>query len=104
MDEPSLTLPYPRRYGRALGGQRVAAAVPRPNGPNVTGVAARSAQGVEAVLALDGAVNTASLALYLDQVPGPGWPPGDGGVLDNLRVHKAAGRAELAEARGVRRR
>lgn len=102
VDETSVNLTYTRRYGRAAGGQRVDAAVPLHNGPNVTVVAALSAQGVEAVMELDGAVNTASFAVYLDQVLGPGLQPGDVVVLDNLPVHKAAGLAELVEARGAR--
>jgi transposase len=102
VDETSVNLPYTRRYGRALGGQRVDAAVPLHNGPNVTLVAALTGQGVEAVMELDGAVNTASFAVYLDQVLGPTLQPGDVVVLDNLRVHKAAGLAALVEARGAR--
>ncbi|MGI4862847.1 MAG: IS630 family transposase [Janthinobacterium lividum] len=102
VDETSVNLTYTRRYGRAPGGQRVDAAVPLRNGPNVTVVAALSAQGVEAVMELEGAVNTASFAVYLEQVLGPGLQPGDVVVLDNLSVHKAAGLAELVEARGAR--
>ena len=102
VDETSVNLTYTRRYGRALGGQRVDAAVPLHNGPNVTVVAALSAQGVEAVMELDGAVNTASFTVYLEQVLGPVLQPGDVVVLANLRVHKAAGLAELVEARGAR--
>ncbi|AMJ64719.1 hypothetical protein AXW84_04195 [Hymenobacter sp. PAMC 26628] len=51
---------------------------------------------------LNGAVDTAAFAVYLDQVPGPTLAPGDVAVLDNLRVHKAPGRAELVEKRGAR--
>lgn len=102
VDETSVNLTYTRRYGRALGGKRLDAAVPLHNGPNVTVVAALSAQGVEAVMELDGAVNTASFAAYLEHVLGPGLQPGDVVVLDNLRVHKAAGLAELVAARGAR--
>lgn len=102
VDETSVNLTYTRRYGRALGGQRVDAAVPLRNGPNVTIVAALSAQGVEAVMELEGALNTASFAVYLAQVLGPGLRPGDVVVLDNLPVHKAAGLAEVVAARGAR--
>lgn len=102
VDETSVNLTYTRRYGRAPGGQRVDAAVPLHNGPNVTIVAALTPQGLQAVMELDGAVNTASFAAYLDQVLGPTLQAGDVVVLDNLRVHKAAGLAELVEARGAR--
>lgn len=51
---------------------------------------------------LDGAVNTASFAVYLERILGPTLQPGDVVVVDNLRVHEAAGLAELAEARDAR--
>lgn len=102
VDETSVNLTYTRRYGRAPGGQRVDQPVPLRNGPNVTVIAALTAQGVEAVMELDGAVNAAAFAVYLDQVLGPTLVPGDVVVLDNLRVHKAPGLAELVEKRGAR--
>jgi len=77
-------------------------AVPPRNGPNVTIIAALTPQGLEAVMELDGAANAASFAVYLEQVLGPTLVPGDVVVPDNLRVHKAAGLAELVEKRGAR--
>lgn len=44
VDETSVNLTYTRRHGRALSGRRVDTAVPLHNGPNVTGVAVRSAK------------------------------------------------------------
>jgi len=102
VDETSVNLTYTRRYGRAPGGQRVDQAVPLHNGPNVTVIAALTTHGLEAVMELDGAVNAAWFAVYLAQVLGPTLVPGDVVVLDNLPVHKAAGLAELVEARGAR--
>ncbi len=101
-DETSVTLTYTRRYGRAQGGRRVDQAVPLHNGPNVTVIAALTPEGVEAVMELDGAVNAVSFAVYLDQVLAPPLVAGDVVVLDNLRVPKAAGLAELVAARGAR--
>ena len=101
VDETSVKLTDTRRYGRALGGQRVDQPVPLHNGPNVTVIAALPAQGVEAVMELDGALNTVAFAVYLDQVLGPTLVPGDVVVLDNLRVQKAPGLAELVEKRGT---
>jgi len=86
----------------AMAGQRVHAAVPLRQGPNVTVVAALTPDGITAVMELDGALNAASFAVYLDQVLGPTLGPGDVVVLDNLPVHKVAGLAELVEKRGAR--
>jgi len=102
VDETSVNLTYTRRYGRALGGPRLDQAGPLHRGPNGTVVAALAPQGVAAVMELAGAVNTARFAVSLDQVRGPTRQPGDGVVLDNLRVHQAAGLAEPVEARGAR--
>jgi len=102
VDETSVNLTYTRRYGRATGGRRVDQAVPLHNGSNVTVVAALTAQGVEAVMELDGALNTASFVAYVEQVLGPTLVPGDVVVLDNLPVHKAPGVAQAAAAFGAR--
>ena len=102
MDETSVNLTYTRHYGRAPGGQRVDQPVPLHNGPNVTVIAALTTRGQEAVMELDGAVNAAAFAVYLDRVLGSTLVPGDVVVLDNLRVHKAAGLAELVGKSGGR--
>jgi len=102
-DETSVHLPDTRRYGRALGGRRVDQPVPLPSGPHVPVIAARTPQGVEAVMEREGAVHAAAVAVYLDQVLGPTLVPGEVVVLDHLTGHKAPGRAELVEKRGARR-
>ena len=53
-------------------------------------------------MSLDGALNAASFAVYLEQVLGPTLVPGDVVALDNLPVHQVAGMAQLVEARGAR--
>ena len=68
----------------------------------MTLVAALAPQGLTAAMTVDGAVNTAVFAAYLDQVLGPTLQPGDVVVLDNLRVHKVAGMRERIEACGAR--
>ncbi len=76
--------------------------VPLRVGAPVTLVGALTVNGLEAVMSLDGALNAASFAVYLEQVLGPTLVPGDVVVLDNLPVHKMAGMAQLVEARGGR--
>ncbi|MGI4869850.1 MAG: transposase [Janthinobacterium lividum] len=51
---------------------------------------------------LDGALNEAAFATYLDQVLGPTLVPGDVVVLDNLGVHHMDGMAERVAAYGTR--
>ena len=102
VDETGLHLAFARRYGRAPGGQRVGQGVPLRVGTPVTLIGALTVNGLEAVMSLDGALNAASFAVYLEQVLGPTLVPGDVVVLDNLPVHKVAGMAQLVEARGAR--
>ena len=102
VEETGVHLADTRRYGRAAGGRRVDQAVPLRAGPNGTLGAALTPQGIEAVMALEGALNAASFAVYLDQVLGPTLVAGDVVVLDNLPGHKTAGMAELVEKRGAR--
>lgn len=102
VDETSTNLAYCRRYGRAPDGQRLGQAVPLHNGPNVTLLAALTPEGLGALLTVNGAVNGAVFAAYLDQVLGPTLRPGAVVVLDNLPVHKVAGLAEIAQKYGAR--
>ena len=102
VDETGPRLTFARRYGRALGGQRVGQGVPLRRGTPVALIGASITNGLEAVMSLDGALNAASFAVYLAQVLGPTLMPGDVVVLDNLPVHYVAGLAALVKARGVR--
>ena len=58
--------------------------------------------GLGTVMGLDGALNTASFAVYLEQVLGPTLVLGDVVLPDNLPVHKVADMAALVKARGAR--
>ncbi len=71
-------------------------------GSNVTLMAALTPHGLQAAMAVSGAVSGEVFAAYLDQVLGPTLVPGDVVVLDNLPAHKVAGLAEIAAARGAR--
>lgn len=102
VDETSTNLTYCRRYGRAPAGRRVDQAVPLHGGPNVTLIAALTPTGLGALASVNGAVNGAVFAAYLDQVLGPTLQPGDVVVLDNLSVHKVAGLDQIAQQYGAR--
>jgi len=102
VDETSTNLTYCRRYGRAPHGRRVDQAVPLHGGPNVTLIAALTPGGLGALLRVNGAVDGAVFAAYLDQVLGPTLRPGDVVVLDNLSVHKVDGLEQVVKKYGAR--
>jgi transposase len=70
--------------------------------PTVTGIAALTTQGIEAVMELDGVVNAAALAVNSTTLLGPTLEPSNVVVLDSLRVHNATRLAELVEKRTAR--
>ena len=61
-----------------------------------------TSKGLEAVMELDGALDEAAFAAYLDQALGPTLRPEDALVINNLRVHKMAGMTERVAAYGTR--
>lgn len=91
-----------RRYGRAQYGRRVADAVPKNFGPNVTILGALSCNGLDAVMTVEGATDTAVFRAYVEQVLVPTLVADDVVVMDNLSVHKVSGIREAIEATGAR--
>ena len=57
--------------------------------------------GLTAPLAVDGAINGELFVAYIEQVLRPTLKPGDMVIMDNLRVHKAAGVRTAIEAAGA---
>lgn len=91
-----------RRYGRAQFGRRVADAVPKNFGLNVTILGALSCTGLDAVMTVEGATDTAVFRAYVEQVLVPTLVADDIVVMDNLSVHKVRGIREAIEATGAR--
>ena len=91
-----------RRYGRAQFGRRVADAVPKNFGLNVTILGALSCTGLDAVMTVEGATDTAVFRAYVEQVLVPTLVAEDIVVMDNLSVHKVRGIREAIEATGAR--
>ena len=91
-----------RRYGRAQYGRRVADAVPKNFGLNVTILGALSCNGLDAVMTVEGATDTAVFRAYVEQVLVPTLVVDDVVVMDNLSVHKVSGIREAIEATGAR--
>ena len=101
VDESGINLAMTRRYGRAGRGQSVVDAVPKNHGPNVTVLGALSCKGIDAVMTVEGATDSAVFRAYVSQVLAPTLLPGDIVVMDNLGAHKVKGVRETIEAAGA---
>jgi transposase len=102
IDESGCNIAMTRRYGRAQYGRRVADAVPKNFGLNVTILGALSCNGLDAVMTVEGATDTAVFRAYIEQVLVPTLVADDVVVMDNLSVHKVSGIREAIEATGAR--
>jgi transposase len=91
-----------RLYGRAPRGERVTESVPRNYGMQTSLIGALSLGGVEAVMTVEGAVDTEVFDAYVEQVLRPTIRRGDVLVLDNLSAHHASRIEEVAGECGAR--
>ena len=91
-----------RQYGRAPRGTRVIGSVPQNYGSNVTMLGTLGAQGLQAVMTVEGATDAEVFRTYVKRVLGPTLRRGDIVVMDNLRAHKAVGVQQALARRGAR--
>lgn len=101
VDETGSNLAMTRRSGRAKRGQRVAGAVPRNPGPNVTLPAAMGQDGWRGEMTITGAVDGDAFAVYVTRILVPKLWPGDLVRWDNLSAHKRARARIWIEAAGA---
>ena len=90
-----------RLRGRAPRGERVRERVPRNYGPQTSLIGTLSLAGVEAVMTLEGAVDTSAFNAYVEHFLRPTIKRGDVLVLDNLTAHHASRIEEVAAACGA---
>lgn len=102
VDEARATVTMTRRYARAPGRERARGSVPRNHGLGTTLVAALTTSGIEAPMALEGALDTAAWVVYVREVLCPILKPGQIVVIDNLNVHQAEEARCLIEDAGCR--
>jgi transposase len=102
IDESGVKLAMTRLYGRAPTGARVVGTVPQTSGQHVTRLGALGAHGWQAVMTVEGPMDTAVFRASIKQGLGPTLTPGDIVVLDNLGVHKARGIQPMLARRRVR--
>jgi transposase len=101
IDEAGANLAMTRLRGRAPRGQRVRESVPRNYGPQTSLISTLSLAGVEAVMTLEGAVDTSAFNAYVEHFLRPTIQPGDVLVLDNLTPHHASRFEEVAAQCGA---
>jgi transposase len=89
VDESGTHISVTRLYGWAPHDQPATGSVPRTHGKNTTLVAALPPDGLREPWLLAGAMDTATFVWYIREQVGPTRRPGQGVVLDQLRVHKA---------------
>jgi transposase len=85
-----------RLRGRAPRGERVSESVPRNHGPQTSLIGTLSLAGIEAVMTLEGAVDTDAFNAYVEHILRPTIKRGDVLVLDNLSAHHASRIEEMA--------
>lgn len=101
LDESGVTTEMTRRYGRALGGARVAEGTPAGHWKTLTVVGAVSRAGWVATMTIEAATDGDVFRAYLEHVLCPQLKAGQIVVMDNLSAHKVDGVRELIEACGA---
>ena len=101
LDESGVNIAMTRLYGRAPRGERAVGSAPKNYGENVTMLGSLSASGLEALMTVNGATDSAVFLAYVRAVLAPTLSPGDIVVMDNLSAHKVAGVREAIEACGA---
>ena len=90
IDEAGVNLALTRLYGRAPKGERVVERVPRNYGAQTSILSDLSLAGVEAIMTVEGAVDTLVFDTYVERLLRPTVRAGDVLVLDNLAAHRAS--------------
>ena len=101
LDESGVRTDLTRTHARGPKGERVADAVPHGRWTTVTAIAGVTLEGPVAPFAFEGPADSAAFRTYAEKVLAPELLPGDVVVMDNLRIHKAAGVGEAIRGRGA---
>jgi transposase len=90
-----------RRYGRAMGGQRVNEGVPAGHWRTLTILGAVSLSGWVSTMVIEAPTDGDVFLTYLEQVLCPQLKPGQIVVMDNLAAHKVSGVKGLIQQTGA---
>ena len=101
IDEAGVNLALTRLCGRAPKGERVLERVPRNYGAQTSILSDLSLGGVEAIMTIEGAVDTLVFDTYVERLLRPTIRAGDVLVLDNLAAHRASSIERVAHECGA---
>lgn len=101
VDETSANTAMTRAYGRAPAGERVEGAVPD-HWETVTLICGLRLSGVTAPIVIPGAVDSAAIETYVQDVLAPQLHPGDVVVWDNINPHKATAAVKALRRMGAK--
>lgn len=99
VDESGCNTTFHVRYGRALRGQRLEAAVPRNWKSNTTIIGALTLDGWQA-MTIEGATDRLVFEAFIEDILVPSLRPGQIVIMDNLSVHKSETARKMVEAKG----
>ena len=98
LDETGVNIAMARHYARAPKGQRVHTSAPVNKGKNVTVLGARSLEGIQAAMTIEGSTDTAVFLTFVQTIVVPTLRPGQIVLMDNLSSHKVNGVKEAIES------
>jgi transposase len=102
VDETGATTKMARLRGRSPRGERCRAAVPHGHWKTTTLVAGLRLDGLSAPMLIDGAMNGAAFAAWVERLLVPTLAPGDIVILDNLPAHKVTAARTAIEQAGAK--
>ncbi|MGA7672421.1 MAG: IS630 family transposase [Nitrolancea sp.] len=100
VDESHANTTLTPRYGWAPRGERATGPAPRNYRANTTVVAALTPDGIQSPMVVEGAMDSAAFAAYVQHGLVAQLRPGQVVILDNLSVHKRADIRQQIEAAG----
>lgn len=101
LDESGVNLGMVRRYGRAIGGQRVVDHSPLNKPQGTTLLSALRADGVFAQTGYSGGTTKEKFLKYVQEILVPALNPGEIVIMDNLAAHHAPQVAQMIEQAGA---
>jgi transposase len=101
IDEFAINTAMTRSHARAPRGERAEVSEPGYHEPNTSVIGALSLTGINALMTIEGAVDTQVFDLFVEHFLVPKLIKGDLVVLDNVKFHYSQRAIELIEAAGA---